>query len=232
MVDLSLVEILKKINLAANTLLMTLYEGQVDEVTLDMAVGAHIAVIKESDNWYVLLNADDFSMVFGKEEPGVLPAYDTTLRDAIPSLTSFLDEDETERFIENVEKLETLTKEAVGCFESLETEDIFRQSKIAMMVSHWISVTLYLNECEFFYDEEILHGEYDLDIVDSESKIRVSHDLIEADIDLETGEVTLVNHDMPLLEYLSVSFKDTGLDYELGHITMNLDSITEIACNN
>ena len=136
------------LNNTATSLVNDLYEADVDGVTLEMTKNTALMANLNNDDWVAVVKADDYTMLFSPEDNGRLAAFDKTLDEAIEPLTSFMVEEESENFINEIGTVPQRIKDIIEHRKALigDPDEIQKQQIIAMIISRWFIVLRWLEE--------------------------------------------------------------------------------------
>lgn len=218
------------LNNTATTLVNDLYQADVDGVTLEMTKNTGLLANLLDDDWFAVVKAGDYSMLFGAENAGKLTAFDKTLDEAIEPLTGFMDEDEAENFINEINTLPQRIKDITEQRKALldNPREIQKQQVIAMMISQWYIVLRWLEDAEVIgLDEAVVFTPtFTLSAV---STLTIENNVLSTVVDLFDGTVMVNGTSLTGKNYIETALKDEGRDDAMYYAGVAVDTISNLS---
>ena len=228
-----LVSSLIGLNNTVTTLINDLYDAQIEEITLEMTNNTTLISNLQEEDWFAVVKAGDYSMLFGPTNPGKLVAFDKTLEESIEPLTSFMDEESTENFTNEISTIEQrisdITKHRADLVGDL--NEVRKQTIIAMMISQWFSCLRWLEEADVLgSDESVVYvPSFVIDTTSPVKTIMLENNELSIVVNLDDASVWVRHRNVSAKDYIEVAMKDEGRDDVLYYINRGLDEISSLS---
>ena len=188
--------------------------------------------------WSVIVKNGDYSCVFGKNEPGNLPAFETGFEEAMNKLSEHLFEDDQEMFLADVStypnKLAEIEAMRASVLKEHGNHEVQRQTVIAMLVSKWNTVVRWLEDAEVVgVDDDVIYTPTIL--IDKVVKtMSINSGAIGLELDFNTNSVTVKGTNLTPEAYAEIALKDEGrddADYHIKEALTNMVTLVAIIAN-
>ena len=218
------------LNNTATTLVDDLYQAEVDGVTHEMTKNTTLLTNLMEDEWFAVVKAGDFSMLFGAENNGSLTAFDKTIEESVESLTSFMVEDESENFINEVNTLPQRVKDITEHRQALldDQRELQKQQVIAMIISQWFIVLRWLQDAEVIgLDEDVVFTPT-FNFSD-EGTLIIENNELSAEVSLTDDKISICGTQLTAKAYTEIALKDEGRVDVSFYVSNALDAITNLS---
>lgn len=228
-----LVTALLGLNNTVTTLISDLFEAQVDEVTEETVNNSTLTAQLINESWFIAVTGGDYTVIFNEKQKGYMPSFDKTLEEAIPALTSFMDEEETEQFTNEIATISTRMKDIQTIRDNLSDnqDSLYTQSLLAVIVSNYFAILRWLEDSEVIGLDETVMYIPSIDVLtDGHNKsLTIDNNVLPASLDINTGELTVRNGSMSLETFVEVSLKDEDRDDVIFYVNQRVNEIKQ-AC--
>lgn len=218
------------LNNTATTLVNDLYQADVDGVTLEMTKNTGLLTNLVDEDWFAVVKAGDYTMLFGAENIGKLTAFDKTLDESIEPLTGFMDEDEAENFINEIRTLPQRIKDITEQRKALldNPREIQKQQVIAMMISQWYIVLRWLEDAEVIgLDEAVVFAP--IFTLGDGPTLTIENNILSAVVDLTDGVLTVAGTALTGKNYIETALKDEGRDDAMYYAGAAIEAISNLS---